>query len=93
MKYVGLGGAVLALLAGAACSRATDAPAPTSALPAHTAYLRLAADGTNQAQPLQQAIDSCAAAGGGTLVLRRGTYTSGPVYLKSAVTLQLDTLA
>lgn len=93
MKYVGLGGVVLALLAGAACSRATDAPAPTSALPAHTAYLRLAADGTNQAQPLQQAIDSCAAAGGGTLVLRRGTYTSGPVYLKSAVTLQLDTLA
>jgi polygalacturonase len=93
MKRLGLYGAALALLAGAACSRTTVAPAAAPTLPPHTAYLRLAADGTNQAQPLQAAIDSCAAAGGGTLVLRRGTYTTGPLYLKSAVTLQLDTLA
>lgn len=93
MKRLGFCGFLLTLLLAAACSRATDAPAPAPALPAHTAYLRLAADGTNQALPLQRAIDSCAAAGGGTLVLRKGTYTTGPVYVRSAVTLQLDTLA
>ena len=85
---------MLALTAlGFGCTRSADVPAPTPTLPAHTAYLRLAANGTNQALPLQAAIDSCAAAGGGTLVLRKGTYTTGPVYLKSAVTLQFDTLA
>lgn len=93
MKRLGLYAAVLPLLAGMACSRTTVAPSSAAPATSHTAYLRLAADGTNQALPLQRAIDSCAAAGGGTLVLRRGTYTIGPVYLKSAVTLQLDTLS
>ncbi len=94
MKHLCTSGLLLALAAlGFGCARSAEAPAPTPTLPAHTAYLRLAANGTNQALPLQAAIDSCAAAGGGTLVLRKGTYTTGPVYLKSAVTLQLDTLA
>ncbi|NML67829.1 glycoside hydrolase family 28 protein [Hymenobacter sp. RP-2-7] len=84
----------LVALAAASCTRSSVAPAASAnPLPPHTAYLRLRADGSNQAAPLQQAIDSCAAAGGGTLVLRPGTYTSGPVYVRSAVTLQLDSLA
>ena len=93
MKILLLSLLLLALL-GPGCAKNSDAPnASPAALPTHTAYLRLAANGTNQALPLQQAIDSCAAAGGGTLVLRRGTYTIGPIYMKSAVTLRLDTLA
>ena len=60
----------------------------------HTDTLRLTNDSTiNQALALQKAIDSCSAAGGGTLILPKGTYMSGPLYMKSNVTLQLDTLS
>lgn len=60
----------------------------------HTVTLNLIADGkTNQALPLQKVIDSCSLAGGGILILPKGTYLIGPIYMKSKVTLQLDTLA
>ena len=60
----------------------------------HTDTLRLIQDSTvNQSLTLQKAIDSCSAAGGGTLVLPMGTYMTGPIYMKSNVTLQLDTLS
>jgi len=39
---------------------------------------------------LQKAIDACERQGGGTVVLTAGTYLSGPIVLKSNVTLQLD---
>lgn len=39
---------------------------------------------------IQQAIDSCAAAGGGVVVFQPGTYLTGTLQLKSNVTLQLD---
>lgn len=39
---------------------------------------------------IQKAIDTCAAKGGGTVVLSAGTYVSAPIVLKSNVTLQLD---
>ena len=39
--------------------------------------------------PIQQAIDDCHAAGGGTVVLPPGTYVSGTLYLKSHVVLHL----
>ncbi|MBO2031336.1 glycoside hydrolase family 28 protein [Siccationidurans ginsengisoli] len=82
-------------LGGCAKNDATPSATPTTGTPPdlHTTYLKLLADGTNQALPLQKAIDSCSAAGGGTLVLRKGTYTTGPIYMKSSVTLRLDTLA
>jgi len=60
----------------------------------HTTILNLLSDSTiNQASGLQKEIDSCSAAGGGTLILPQGTYMTGPIFMKSNVTLQLDTLS
>ncbi|MCU0916194.1 MAG: glycoside hydrolase family 28 protein [Planctomycetes bacterium] len=42
-------------------------------------------------QAIQAAIDKCAAAGGGTVYLPPGRFLSGTIYLKSDVTLHLDT--
>ncbi len=42
-------------------------------------------------QAIQAAIDKCAAAGGGTVYLPPGSFLSGTIYLKSGVTLHLDT--
>ena len=39
---------------------------------------------------LQKAIDACAAAGGGTVVLTKGGYVTGTLELKSGVMLQVD---
>ncbi len=39
---------------------------------------------------IQGAIDACAAQGGGTVRLTKGTYLSAPIMLKSNITLQLD---
>src|SRR5277367_2853053 len=48
-------------------------------------------DGTNMdTAAIQQAIDAAADAGGGTVILPRGTYLSGSLGLKSHVTLQLN---
>ena len=41
-------------------------------------------------EQIQRAIDSCAAAGGGTVVFPAGTYRSGGLHLKSNVTLQFE---
>ena len=39
---------------------------------------------------IQQCIDRCAAAGGGTVLLAGGTYVSGTLEMKSRVTLQIE---
>ncbi|MFN7999240.1 MAG: glycoside hydrolase family 28 protein [Bryobacteraceae bacterium] len=39
---------------------------------------------------IQAAVDACARAGGGTVLLPAGTYVSGTIVLKSHVSLQLD---
>ena len=39
---------------------------------------------------IQKAIDACAAAGGGSVLVPSGTYRSGSVFLRSKITLQLD---
>jgi polygalacturonase len=39
---------------------------------------------------IQKAIDSCSQQGGGTVLLRSGTYLSGSLFLKDNVTLHLD---
>ena len=41
-------------------------------------------------QAIQAAIDKCTAAGGGTVYLPPGRFLSGTIYLKSGVTLHLD---
>jgi polygalacturonase len=48
-------------------------------------------DGTTKnTQAIQRAIDDCSAAGGGTVKLSGGTFLSGPIVLRSRVTLDLD---
>lgn len=48
-------------------------------------------DGTTKdTAAIQKAIDFCAAKGGGTVVLKAGTYLSAPIVLKSNITLQVD---
>lgn len=42
-------------------------------------------------QAIQAAVDKCAAAGGGTVYLSPGSFLSGTIYLKTGVTLHLDT--
>lgn len=45
---------------------------------------------TKDTAALQAAIDACAAAGGGTVVLPAGTYLSAPLVLRSHLTLHLE---
>jgi polygalacturonase len=53
--------------------------------------LGAAADGrTLCTEILQQAIDRCSQAGGGTVYFPPGTYLSGTIFMKSRVTLNLD---
>ncbi len=52
------------------------------------------ADGTTKdTKALQQAIDGCAAGGGGKVQLRSGTFLSGPIKLRSHVTLEIEASA
>ena len=44
----------------------------------------------NAKQSIQRAIDACAAAGGGTVLLPAGSYSSGTLHLRSHVRLYLD---
>jgi polygalacturonase len=49
------------------------------------------ADGaTKDTKAIQAAIDSCAQKGGGTVKLSAGTFVSGPIALKSGITLEVD---
>ena len=45
---------------------------------------------TKDTQALQSAIDACAAKGGGTVLLDHGTFLSGPLVLKSHITLDVQ---
>ncbi|MFD2654991.1 glycoside hydrolase family 28 protein [Gracilibacillus thailandensis] len=45
---------------------------------------------TDSSRAIQQAIDDCENAGGGTVYLPSGTYHTGPIALKSNMTLYLD---
>ncbi len=40
--------------------------------------------------PIQKAIDSCATAGGGTVLIQNGRYLTGTLFLKSNVTLRIE---
>lgn len=44
----------------------------------------------NNATAINQAISHCAQQGGGTVVVPRGVFTTGSIYLQSRVTLRLD---
>lgn len=47
-------------------------------------------DGTKCTAAIDRAVEACATAGGGRVVVPCGTFFTGPVHLKSNVTLQLD---
>ena len=46
---------------------------------------------TKDTAAIQKAIESCASAGGGIVEVPAGTYLSAPLYMRSNVTLQVDT--
>lgn len=50
-------------------------------------------DSTNNSKAIQAAIDSCYNAGGGTVRFMNGTFLTGPIELKSNVTLEIDSTA
>lgn len=51
-------------------------------------------DGTTKdTAAIQQAIDACHLAGGGTVILEKGQFVSGGLYLKSNVVLEIDVSA
>ena len=45
---------------------------------------------TKDTQAIQRAIDACAGAGGGTVVLPAGSYHSGSIFIKSRVELRIE---
>jgi polygalacturonase len=76
------------LLAAFAASSTAALAAPANCDP-HT--LGAKGDGvTKDTAAIQAAIDGCARQGGGTVRLTPGTYLSGPIVLKSNITLELD---
>ena len=49
-----------------------------------------ARDGADVSEPIAKAIDACARAGGGHVIVPRGNYVTGPIQLRSHVDLHLD---
>lgn len=86
----------LAAAIAAVCVAAVPAMAAQAAAPAHssvcsaTAYGAKADGTTNDTHAIQAAIDACAAKGGGIVRLTGGTFLSGPVILKSHITLDVE---
>jgi alpha-L-rhamnosidase len=87
------------LLAAALCTLClsearSDTPPPPASQPAAQASIvdfGAIADGkTLNTAAIQKAIDHLAATGGGTLVIPKGTFLSGAIFLKAGVNLQVD---
>jgi polygalacturonase len=77
------------LLAGLLATVPAGATKPTSRV-CNVADYGARADGRSRAtQAIQRAIDSCAAGGGGVVLLSRGTFLSGTLVLKDNVTLRI----
>lgn len=77
---------------GASDAGANDAPNPADAgsrLCDITQYGAKADGTTLNTKAIQATIDACAAAGGGTVVVPKGIFLTGALFLKAAVNLQL----
>jgi polygalacturonase len=84
MQWIGGGGASLAI----AAAMGAGAPSPVPSLLVNVREFGARGDGKFLDSPaIQAAVDRCAAAGGGTVVLPAGVYLSGTVFLKSRVAL------
>jgi len=71
--------------------KSTPAPSSSAALVCDPMALGAKADGkTKDTAAIQKAIDTCAAAGGGTVKLAAGTFLSAPLELKSHIHLEVD---
>ncbi|PSJ39434.1 glycoside hydrolase family 28 protein [Allosphingosinicella deserti] len=74
-------------------TRAAPATAKPSSIPARTCDVtRYGAKGTRvflDTEAFQRAIDDCARKGGGTVLVPRGEYLIGPIFLKSNIDLHL----
>jgi polygalacturonase len=81
-----IAGALLAIALAPCCAAAAHAAATCDA----GSYGAKADGTTKDTAALQKAIDDCARKGGGTVRLARGTFLSGPIVLKSHITLQVD---
>ncbi len=75
-------------LAAALLATTLPAIAKTKTCDAH-AYGAKADGTTKDTKAIQAAIDDCAKAGGGTVTLSGGTFVSGPIVLKSNITLDI----
>jgi polygalacturonase len=85
----------IALLLVALCAVGDAAAAPPARKPAPTVYdvrgFGALPDGKTKAtEAVRKAIAAAVAAGGGTVVFAGGTYLSGPIHLKSNITLQIE---
>lgn len=76
------------IIAAALLVSALPAAAATKVCNART-YGAKADGATKDTKAIQAAIDDCASAGGGTVQLAGGTFLSGPIVLKSNVTLDI----
>jgi len=83
--------AVVLALGGAAQSFSAQNTAGTHGAVCDATHYGAKPDGTtNNAHAIQAAIDDCAAKGGGTVRLAGGTFLSGPIVLKSHITLDIE---
>lgn len=81
----------LALIAIACCAFACSAAAARAASVCNVQSYGAKADGTTMdTLAIQHAIDACAAKGGGTVRFSGGTFLTGPIMLKSHITLEID---
>src|SRR5207244_13642918 len=76
-------------LAAAIAVAAFPASAATKVCNART-YGAKADGATKDTKAIQAAIDDCASIGGGTVKLSGGTFLSGPIVLKSNITVDID---
>lgn len=88
MQWIGGGGAALAAAVTTGAAAGAEGPRTAPSMPVSVREFGARGDGKSlDTSALQAAIDACAAAGGGTVVLPAGVYLSGTVFLKSRVAL------
>lgn len=82
---------ILALIAIVSCAFVCSAAAARAERVCNVQTYGAKPDGTTMdTQAIQHAINTCAAKGGGVVLLSGGTYLTGPIELKSHITLEVD---